>query len=136
MAIRIIWNPRLSVGEKTLDMQHKRMLTQVNKLHDVIEKKQWDKIDETIVFMEKYIDQHLEYEEKYMRKIKFPGYAAHKAVHDSFRKAYPSFKKELMKRDDTSKLAEKVNSFLGEWWMNHIAGADMEYCRFAKSKKA
>ena len=138
------WIPSMSVGEKTIDGQHKTLLDQINKLVQILsslEEVNMASLRETIHFLYTYFNNHFSYEEAYMAKNKFPDFEKHKKVHKGFVRFYEDFQKEL-KEKITSKdfssieikeLLTKVKKYLGDWLINHIKRMDQEYAKYIKT---
>ena len=137
MTVHFEWKNDFSVGEETIDSQHKKLLDQVNKILDVVVFGVEAKIveDNIMNFLEEYIKEHFLYEEEYMRKIKYPYIKKHRQEHRSFVKNYIKFKKELEMGVDKSKLILKVENFLGTWLLNHIGKEDKKYYLFNEGQK-
>lgn len=135
------WAPEMSVGEGNIDDQHKKLLGQINKLVDSFYfQSGLPAVRETIDFLEKYIKEHLAYEEKYMEENNYPGLERHKKIHENFVKFFNSYKKEFRTRYKSEKsisgaskeLAGKARKFLGDWWINHIMNVDHQYAEYIR----
>ncbi|MCA9375885.1 MAG: hemerythrin family protein [Candidatus Doudnabacteria bacterium] len=126
------WTPDLSVGDETLDEQHKRLLKEVNLLVEVTEQKGAnDELVEGILkFLDSYIAEHLTYEEHYMREHDYPDVERHKVIHDGFRSAYKEFRERFDKHGSVVALTKAARDFLGEWWIDHIVMEDQKYHRY------
>ena len=138
------WVPSLSVGDKTIDQQHQKLLEFVNKLKEELNKKaKTTSIRETINFLSQYMEEHLSYEEGYMERIGYPQLKQHQKVHQKFTKFFAEFKKEVenvlsaktVSFDKLQGLGEKSNKFLGEWFVNHIMVEDHKYFEYSKRKE-
>ncbi|MBN1896493.1 MAG: hemerythrin family protein [Candidatus Aenigmarchaeota archaeon] len=140
---KVAWNSSMSVGEETIDTQHKKLIGQINKLIDILSSLNVDmgSLRETGHFLYTYIKEHFAYEEEYMEKNDFPGLEGHKKIHANFIQFYKDFQTEL-KEDMTSgnfssleieKLMEKIKKYLLDWLVQHIKGIDQEYAKYIKS---
>jgi hemerythrin len=68
---------------------------------------------------------HFSHEEALMRKIQYPGYVAHKRLHDKLLADASDFMQnldEVYSKDDTSAVAE----YFRHWLVNHITKHDVE----------
>jgi hemerythrin-like metal-binding protein len=141
--MEIGWEPSMSVGEETIDSQHKKLLTQINKLIQILPSLDVNmaQLRETIHFLYDYIKEHFNYEEKYMAENNFPGLEVHKGIHQKFVQFYEDFQKEL-KEKITSKnfssveikeLLKKAKKYLSDWLIHHIKGIDQEYAKYIRS---
>jgi hemerythrin-like metal-binding protein len=137
--VNIKWTPAISVHEDTIDEQHKKILSAIAEIEEGLSGESGEKIKAiraAIHFLYGYIREHLSYEEDYMKRNKYSGFAGHKKIHDAFVESYEKFNiefttklaKVLDSKSLTKEYGEKIHKFLGEWWMNHISTVDHEYC--------
>jgi len=125
--MRFKWSKKISVGDVTIDKQHKRLLDEILVLSLLLERGQsGNHIEETLGFLDRYISGHFTYEEGYMETHHYPLLDAHKEMHRQFAVEYEAMKREFA-MGDTLAFQEKVNHFLGQWWVNHISHADQNY---------
>jgi hemerythrin len=83
------WKSDMSVGEDHIDEQHRGLLIQTNKIINAIATgNHFDIVNETLLFYDKYINEHFTYEEEYMKKIGFPDIVEHILHHEDFIKTY------------------------------------------------
>jgi hemerythrin len=131
MSINFVWTKDLSVGEDHIDEQHKRLLSQVNKIIHIMTFGATSKeITETLYFFDEYINEHFIYEEDYMKKNKYPYIDEHKKKHKDFIKSYLLFKKQLYGGVKPERLIMDIETYLGQWWINHIGKEDKKYHDF------
>ncbi len=122
-------------GITIIDEQHKELLCRINKFFDVLSSGVSGKdLDETATFMERYIALHFSTEEDYMLTYNYPGYANHKRVHGQFIELLASFKDKIASEGPSAELAEHLYKELGDWYINHTSGMDMDYVPFLKDK--
>ena len=128
MSVYFEWNESMSVDEPTIDAQHKRLLAQVNKVIEAmlfgIASKE---VNEAISFFDTYINEHLAYEEEYMRRRGYLDLEKHKQKHQDFRKKYAEFNEKLKGGKTSSELLIEMEEFLGNWWLGHIGYEDKKY---------
>ena len=129
------WTPSLSVNEATIDEQHKNLIKQINDLARVAKEDSESGIKKTIQFMDKYINEHFSYEEKYMKEHKYPRLDQHKEIHKQFIHMYNDYKEDLKKKGSSLELLLKIHLYLGDWWINHIAKIDHDYYVFISKSK-
>ncbi len=141
--MEIKWDSSMSVGEKIIDSQHKKLLDQINKLAQVLSSLDVNMgaLREINHFLYTYFKEHFSYEEEYMAKNNFPGLEVHKKTHQNFIQFYEDFQIEI-KEKTTSKnfsslevkeMLKKVKVHLADWLINHIKGIDQEYAKYIKS---
>ena len=139
--MEIAWTPKMSVYNETIDHQHEKLLCQIEDLRKELTNIDIGPIRETIDFFDKYVKEHLNYEEEYMKKHNYPNFKKHKDIHDTFRKYFENFKQEFREAysskyfsaGDIKELLIEAERFLANWWINHILKKDHEYAEYIKS---
>lgn len=135
MSIFFEWTQSISVGDEIIDNQHKRLLAQINKILDaMVSGANSAQAKEAINFFDQYIKEHFSYEEDYMKNINFPGIEEHKKKHYDFIKNYNKFKEEFNQNISIDKLIMEMESYVGDWWIEHIGKEDKKYQLFLESK--
>lgn len=141
--IKLEWTQDMSVGEETIDEQHKTLLDQIKKLkEDISGGRELQVLRDTLSFLNTYIEKHFSYEEKYMKEHDYPNLEKHKKIHDSFEEYFHKFDEEFRSgylsgksiANLSRKMGEKVQKFLGEWLMNHILKEDHKYAEHIQSQ--
>ncbi len=132
----IEWTQAISVGDKTIDEQHKKLLTQINKLIEAMSSGAGPEIvGDTISYLNDYIYNHLKYEEIYMERHNYPELENHKQIHKDFIEQYKNFEQEMLK-GASPHLSVKVQNFLGNWWINHISTEDKKYYQYIENNNS
>ena len=73
----------LETGNQMIDREHRELIQAVNKLLAACsEGKGRASMDETIKFLNNYVNQHFSHEEQLQKRTSYPGYAAHRAFHE------------------------------------------------------
>ncbi len=130
------WTENLSTGNETIDDQHKELFLRINDLvlavHNSVCKY---KISDVIKFLDEYISFHFGEEEHLMQGRSYPGYKAHKAQHEKFKRNFVRLKKDLMKLDGGKKpgsygLSVRTNQIVVDWILEHIAQVDKKLGEF------
>jgi hemerythrin len=121
----------MSVDESHIDNQHKKLLSQINKIiyamtFGVTSKE----VAEAIHFFDEYVKDHFTYEEKYMKDHNFPDFDEHKKRHEEFIKSNIEFKKKLKNGVDPRELIFDIETYIGQWWIKHIGKEDKKYHDF------
>ncbi|MFA6430204.1 MAG: hemerythrin family protein [Candidatus Paceibacterota bacterium] len=128
MSFNFEWKPELSVHEGVIDIQHKKLLSQVNTVIAAILKGVKTKdVEDAIFFFDEYIHGHLTYEEGYMIKNNYPEFYNHRKMHEDFINKYNLFKDKLKSGVPAGELILEVETYIGQWWLNHIAVEDKKY---------
>ena len=131
------WTPAISVGDAKIDGQHQRLLGQVNTLLSYVVSEKNDAIViDAVSFLDKYINDHLAYEEQYMTEHKYPDIENHIKYHKDFIEHYKNFKERLNAGVSRESLALDIEQYIGNWWLIHIGVEDKKYAEFIKNNKA
>ncbi|PIQ86524.1 MAG: hemerythrin [Candidatus Omnitrophica bacterium CG11_big_fil_rev_8_21_14_0_20_45_26] len=127
----IEWTVQYSVGNQTIDDQHKQLFAITNRMFEGLKGGETKAtLFKTFEDLIEYTRYHFTTEEKYMGSSGFPDIEEHKAEH---RKLLAEL---LQLRDKFEKSAEIVEidllEFLLHWISNHILGHDLRYVPFIK----
>jgi hemerythrin len=120
------WKPFYTVGDATLDDEHKRLLGMIDELHQVVRG-----TDDQLRFngvleeLADYTVVHFEHEELAMRQCGYPNFDAHKTMHDEMRRRAQEFRANVNSVD-----AEELLRFLKDWWVRHIQNQDKGYAPY------
>jgi hemerythrin-like metal-binding protein len=129
------WTTDLSVGVDLIDEQHKNWIQRFNDVSAAIEAMQGPaRVAEALDFLSTYTLFHFATEEKYMDRSAYPDADAHKAKHAELRKTLADLNEEFEEEGATHILAESINSFVGNWLVNHIQEVDTKFGAFLREK--
>ncbi|MBP2134341.1 hemerythrin [Methanomicrobium sp. W14] len=120
------WSDDLSVQINEIDEQHKKLVSQINALHDGMRSgKGKDALEKTLKELAEYTQYHFGTEEKYMKKFGYPDYEKHKKEHDAFVAKVVDFQDSF----SSGKLGLSIDvmKFLSGWITGHIKGTDKNY---------
>ena len=132
MAI-ITWNDNLSVGVKSIDLQHQELIRMINDLHDAMKTgKAKNVLGEIIGGLLIYTKTHFSTEERLLQQHDYTQLPQHKIEHEKFVREISDFKKDF--DEGRLGLSIKIITFLKDWLLNHIKGTDQQYAAFFKSK--
>ncbi len=130
---RMQWNESLAVGIEQIDNQHKIWMEHFNSAAEAIAAKQSpSQISKTLGFLMDYTEMHFSTEEKYMTELGYAGLQDHKSRHNELRTTLTNLVKDFEDEGVTSKLADAIDSFLGNWLVQHINEVDKKFAAFAK----
>ena len=120
------WSDDLSVDLDEIDGQHKKLIEQINLLHDAMRSgKGKDILEKTLGELAGYTQYHFKTEERYMKAFGYPDYEKHKAEHDAFVGKVAEFQQEYSA--GRLGLSLDVMKFLSGWVAGHIKGTDRHY---------
>ena len=129
------WTENYSVGIKSIDMQHQKLIGMLNELQDaMLAGKANDHIGRILDALVQYTVTHFAYEEKLFAAHGYKDAAAHKAEHDKLTQQVAEFQAQF--KAGKSRLTSSILNFLRDWLNGHILGTDMKYAPFLKAKKA
>ena len=123
MSTYVPWKEVYSVGDPSIDAQHKQVLLMINELRDAIQTdNEHEKVKRLLDRMVLYTINHFNHEEQVMKACSYPDFDNHKAKHDQMRQRTEGLRINL-------KLVtgHDVSRFLKDWWTNHIMAEDQCY---------
>lgn len=119
----IEWKPFYTVGDPTLDDEHRGLLAIIDDLHTTIANgNQQDRVQDVLDRLTHYTMSHFDHEEHVMRACGYPAFDAHKTMHEEMRRR--TF--ELRATPDTI-ASRDLLQFLKNWWVRHIQNQDKAY---------
>ena len=124
----IEWNSINSVNVKEIDIQHKILISIINRLDDVKNTGNKEAIRGFLDELKDYAHFHFATEEKYFTRFSYPAATEHKTEHAVYAEKIDEFEKKY-KHDGAEAIGELL-IFLRSWWINHINSTDMQYSEF------
>ncbi|MCM1578791.1 MAG: hemerythrin family protein [Ruminococcus sp.] len=124
--------PDLETGNPLIDREHRELIAAVNSLlRACSEGKGSAQMNETANFLSNYVNTHFAHEEQLQQQSGYPGYAAHKAFHDSYKKKLSEVAAELSKEGMAGlfKFNEQVGILI-----THIKTEDKKMAAFVGKK--
>ncbi len=122
----IDWTDKMSVGVNEIDIQHKKLVDILNRLHDSLKANTTEKELKTI-YMEliDYTKYHFSTEEKIMEEVGYENLEVHKKQHEKFvNKLYRMKERCHLGKEEIS---VELSSFLSGWVIGHIIHSDRDY---------
>jgi len=130
------WDSRLETGIGVIDGQHRELFKRIDMLELAIyQGKSRDELIKMIDFLDYYVAEHFDLEEKVMKKNKYRDLPKHKLEHQDFRIMYKNLKSEFMTKGTDSYLAIDVDKKIRKWWEHHVMTIDMAYVPTLKHKE-
>ncbi|VAW60047.1 hypothetical protein MNBD_GAMMA08-2864 [hydrothermal vent metagenome] len=127
------WNDSYSVGIKSIDCDHKKLLGMINQLQTASQYETHEGMLEDILNeLVGYTKYHFTREEEMMRECNYPGYDVHKKQHEAMIEQVTKFIDEY--RVHKTRTINDVVQYLKSWLVNHINGCDQEYSPYLKGK--
>ncbi|MDX2471058.1 MAG: hemerythrin family protein [SAR324 cluster bacterium] len=128
MKHNVEWSDDLTTGQRWQDMQHKNFIRQINQLFYLFSNNGGKvDIEEQLVFLRKYADEHFGLEEKHMAQSSYPDIEPHIQQHESFR----DFLEEIAEVADSSLLnSARLCNKLNLWFVEHIKEVDKKMAAY------
>ena len=134
---KIIWSKDLAVGIAEIDEQHQQWIARLNDVAAAIAAHQGPvAIGRTLEFLADYTKQHFATEEELMAAANYPGLPAQRTQHQELTATLDDLLRDFAEEGATQKLAETVNTYLGNWLLTHIREQDLAFGKFLKTKPA
>ena len=122
------WKAEYSVKISQLDNQHKEFFGILDELSEASSDGDELDIDYIMAKLDVYALYHFTCEEHYMEKYGYPDFEKHKKEHDEYKSKLEVLKSH--RSEKRLKFAKEAQSFLEQWWINHIQKTDIEYSPF------
>lgn len=120
------WNPEYSVGVPSIDAQHQMLFRLAGELYQAMSTGQGKAaLGRILDRLVQYTATHFAHEERLMRLVDYPGFAAHKLEHEGLVRKVTQFQADF----NAGKVAISVQlmQFLRSWLDAHIRGSDKSY---------
>jgi hemerythrin-like metal-binding protein len=131
----ITWNKSFEMGIPTIDAQHQKLVLLCNTFYQALLTARstgnsliWEaSLVKALHECTTYVQTHLQQEELLMKAAGYPGFEAHKKLHDTFTLKIL----EMDKNFKTVSLADAITfvKFLYDWIIKHIAHEDKLYVK-------
>lgn len=137
----MIWRDRYSVGVDLIDRQHRELFRRVTEFVETLRsdapwEKREQKVTETLDFMQEYVVSHFAAEEAYQREIGYPGYEAHRQIHEDMVRYVTEVAEEYRRDGYDERLIQQFAGKLLAWLIHHVAAEDRKIADFAHGKEA
>ncbi|MCE1246678.1 MAG: bacteriohemerythrin [Firmicutes bacterium] len=132
------WSYELETGFEEIDNQHKELIKKLNELFEAMGKfyHKEEAIQGITVFLSEYVTYHFKSEEALMEKYDYPGMELHKIEHNLLTKSVMDFQQHLNEKGLSIACLAKIQSFLINWFVNHVQQVDKLLAAFLKEAKA
>ncbi|SHI37355.1 hemerythrin [Thermoclostridium caenicola] len=135
----MLWKDQYELGVPQIDAQHKELFRRVESFLQVLRSGgNWEekvpKLNETLEFMKRYVVEHFHDEEEYQRSINYPGYEAHKQIHNGMVIYVQEVTKQYEASGNKEDLMQQFGGRLLAWLINHVAAEDQRIADYAKGR--
>ena len=129
------WNNTLETGIKEIDNQHREIFNRIDALEIAIfNGRGKTELVKIIEFIESYVKEHFDAEEKLLMDNHYPDFTKHYEQHNKFRSLFKELFIDFSRKGPDQYLAMDVDKILRKWWNDHILKMDMDYLPFIKNK--
>jgi hemerythrin len=123
------WKPFYSVGDASIDDEHKRLLGMIDEMYQATQlgndqMRFYGVLEE----LADYTVVHFDHEERLMRQCGYPDFDAHKTMHEEMRRRALEFRANA-----NSVVARDLLQFLKIWWVRHIQNQDKGYAPYLEA---
>ncbi len=116
MPNRLQWEPRLGVGNETLDAQHQAILARCNALADCLDEANEARFDETFRELMALAREHFAAEEALLVDCGYPDLEDYRSEREEF----DYLSSEIITTEHFDR--NELQTFLALWWAGHIRG--------------
>lgn len=120
----------LETGNAMIDKEHQELIEAVNKLLEACsEGKGRASMDETINFLNNYVNQHFSHEEQLQVRCRYPGLTAHRAFHEKYKQTLKEITSRISESGPTIAELGKLNKHIS-LLISHISTEDKKLGAF------
>jgi hemerythrin len=135
----MLWKDQYELGVPLIDAQHKELFRRVEAFLQVLRSGvSWDdkalQLNDTLEFMKGYVVEHFRDEEEYQESIGYPGYEAHKQIHNNMVDYVLEVSKQYEESNKNEDLMQQFGGRLLAWLINHVAAEDQRIANYAREK--
>lgn len=135
----MLWKDKYALGVPVVDMQHRELFKRVETFVLTLRSPAaWEekvmRVNETLAFMQAYVVEHFRDEEAYQLHIDYPGYQAHKKIHDDMVDYVLTVSAEYERSGFNEQLMQQFAGKLLAWLINHVAAEDQQIADYAIAK--
>jgi len=123
----LVWTKELSVGNATIDSDHKQLIDMTNRIRHEIRAANSSALAQAFERIENWLPVHFANEEKVAQAVHFP-LDQHKLSHQYSMKELQHIREELVSREGiwSEGAVEHFCHFLENWAIEHITKMDMQ----------
>ncbi|RDH87178.1 MAG: hypothetical protein DIZ77_18720 [endosymbiont of Seepiophila jonesi] len=129
----IEWSESMSVGNPSIDQDHKIIVKLINQLHHhvgaVEDRKALGSALNTLIDYTLY---HFSREERVMLACRYPSFENHKRQHDKLIEQVVNIARRFSEKKENI-VKDELLGFLKNWLINHILKQDMKFCPYAEN---
>jgi hemerythrin len=125
---KLPWSEEYETGIKIIDKQHRALFRSLDGFTLAIyDGEGKEKLKQLMWFLDDYVNEHFDTEEKLMLSNNYPEYDVHVRAHEQFATLFKNIKKDFQDRGGDTYLAIRLEKEIRVWWENHILVMDKKY---------
>jgi hemerythrin len=128
--VALQWTSTLSVGDETIDAQHRELFARVDRLHDAMLRRERTEALRLLDFLRDYAVVHFEAEERLMAEEGYPEAARHAGEHEGFRAALRGLQEHFETNGLTAALVRDLERRVVGWLRDHVYHSDVAVGRW------
>ncbi|AWK86837.1 bacteriohemerythrin [Azospirillum thermophilum] len=129
----IHWRRQLSVGQPSIDEDHKHLIGYLNELDAALASAKFQPVRVAKILMKllEYTKEHFAREERIMQMVHYPRYEDHVRQHHEAVKAINDLSLQFSS-DPTHHNAERLYKFTADWLVHHIIMQDTQLTPYVR----
>jgi hemerythrin len=125
------WDPSLDVGVEAMNLEHRDILTAMNRVYDAAAQGvRGEAINSLVSQLGSVCVRHFEDEERFMERAGYPDRDRHKQLHARLLAQFQEHAQAI--RQAGGQTTDEFFNFLKFWLTSHIRGIDTKYGAHAK----
>jgi len=124
-----LWNESYCIGEALIDCQHQYLFQLAN---DLVESDDKAQLTENAINLFKYVKEHFSHEESVMRKINYPAYREHVAMHDELINQLSAISSDISIGQGS---VADLQNFMNNWLLGHIIEVDTKLAKYMQKQE-
>ena len=130
----VLWDEELATGIELIDNQHREIFRRVDILLDACKEHRGKvEVGGFLNFLEDYVVEHFSAEENIQRHFQYPGYAAHKKLHEEFIKSVDGLREQFEREGPSLMMVVNTSQVVVDWFVKHIRKVDKALAEFLKT---
>jgi hemerythrin len=130
------WDESFLIGIEELDLEHKVLIDDINRLHDELARHE-DKseIEKRLGDIYKRMQAHFALEEHVMKEHEYKYFDEHKREHNELLDSYTEYMVRFLNDTGVSS-SIPIEDILERWVVNHIVTSDRKMCLMVQDKES
>ena len=130
------WSDDIATGNADIDKQHQELFARINNLLEACaQQKGRNEVASYLQFLEEYVVEHFQAEEKQMKVHAYPALASHHEEHVQFTGQIAKIKQEFNEYGTAIHVLLMAVRVSGDWLVSHIKRTDKAMAAFLRSKE-